>query len=196
VKRWGVLVAVGVVAVLVVVGLFAVGEPPPRVDDRIAGTDCHATSWVVLAAQAVPSAAFVPCLGDPPEDWVVVDQQVESGRATMVLATTGVDGVSAEVVLEAACEVDGAAEPVDPDPDDPVSVTDAAVVEDGSTVRTTGWAPFDGGCLTVEVETAARVDLGRVLDELDASLEVAPRPAVAREVEEATDGRLTLDPPR
>jgi hypothetical protein len=40
---------------------------------------------MILAAQAVPSAAFLPCIAALPSGWTAADPEIASGRASFVL---------------------------------------------------------------------------------------------------------------
>ena len=40
---------------------------------------------MILAAQAVPSAAFLPCIAALPSGWTAADPEIASGQASFVL---------------------------------------------------------------------------------------------------------------
>ena len=82
-----------------------IGSYPP-----LCGTG-HAT---ILAAQAVPSAALVPCVPGLPSGWHVGGADVTSGHAVFWLDSDQAGSRAVTVTLSAACDVSGTqAEPSD-----------------------------------------------------------------------------------
>jgi hypothetical protein len=104
---------------------------------------CDTTSrgLLLLMAQAVPSADFVPCLESLPEGWALERTRVETGRAVLTLDNAGVGDVV--VTLAESCDQEGA------------SITDAGppgsrVYENAVGQVTVRATVFSGGCITVE----------------------------------------------
>jgi len=52
---------------------------------RVPAPDCGPGHAMILAAQAVPSAAFLPCIAALPSGWTAADPEIASGRASFVL---------------------------------------------------------------------------------------------------------------
>jgi membrane-associated phospholipid phosphatase len=111
-RRIGLALAVPaaiVAAVLVAGNAFSpagdIGAYPP-----LCGTG-HAT---ILAAQAVPSAALVPCVSELPSGWRVGGADVASGHSIFWLDSDQAGPRAVTVTLSAACDVAGTqAEPSD-----------------------------------------------------------------------------------
>jgi tRNA A-37 threonylcarbamoyl transferase component Bud32 len=104
-RRVGLALAVPVaivVAVLVVGSSFSpaenIGAYPPLCDTG------HAT---ILAAQAVPSAALVPCVSELPSGWRVGGADVASGQSVFWLDSDQAGPRAVTVTLSAACDVSG-----------------------------------------------------------------------------------------
>jgi membrane-associated phospholipid phosphatase/tRNA A-37 threonylcarbamoyl transferase component Bud32 len=69
---------------------------------------CGTGHSIILAAQAVPSAALVPCVGALPPGWSVGDSaDIANGRATFWL-DSDVAGGQVAVTLTATCDLSGA----------------------------------------------------------------------------------------
>ena len=75
-----------------------IGAYPPLCDTR------HAT---ILAAQAVPSAALVPCVSELPSGWRVGGADVASGQSVFWLDSDQAGPRAVIVTLSAACDVSG-----------------------------------------------------------------------------------------
>ena len=70
--------------------------------------DCGPGHAMILTAQAVPSAAFLPCIAALPSGWTTADPEIASGRASFVL-NSGQAGLQAvTITLTATCDVSGA----------------------------------------------------------------------------------------
>jgi hypothetical protein len=64
---------------------------------------------MILAAQAVPSAALVPCVGVLPAGWsVYASAEIVSGHATFWLDSDVAGGQALAVTLSATCDLSGA----------------------------------------------------------------------------------------
>ncbi len=70
--------------------------------------DCGTGHAMILAAQAVPSAAFLPCIAAVPSSWTAAGPEIASGRASFVL-NSGQAGLQAvTITLTATCDTSGA----------------------------------------------------------------------------------------
>ena len=84
--------------------------------------DCGTGHTMILAAQAVPSAAFLPCIAALPSGWTTVNDEIVSGRASFGLdsgSLAGGGGVqfvlgpsgqlqTVTITLTATCDIAGA----------------------------------------------------------------------------------------
>jgi hypothetical protein len=156
-----------------------------------AGDDATAANGVVLMAQSVPTAAWVPCVENVPVGWTFAGLDARSGSARFWLDSDR-DGMRAiEVQLTGGCDTRGATEI-------PSELDDLRRFE-----RVTQVSPqylgrryyvFDGGCLTV-VFTLSGDNRGEPLALATQSLGVVSREDLATQVHDASGGRLYLDPP-
>jgi len=70
---------------------------------------CGTGHSIILAAQAVPSAALVPCVGTLAAGWSVYDgADIANGHATFWLDSDLAGGRSVTVTLSATCDLSGA----------------------------------------------------------------------------------------
>jgi tRNA A-37 threonylcarbamoyl transferase component Bud32 len=114
-QRWGprrILLAAGVLAfgVVAVVFVYESFTPAELPIDR--APECGTDTVMVLMAQAVPSAAAVPCVSSLPTGWSVGGVRVRRGEAKFWLDSDQAGGHAVEVALRPpdACAVDGATE--------------------------------------------------------------------------------------
>jgi membrane-associated phospholipid phosphatase len=110
-QRWSVrrvslaLAMLGATAIVVVVGGKAffpaenIGAYPPQ---------CGTGHTTILAAQAVPSAALVPCVAVLPSGWRVGGADIASGHARFWLDSDQAGPRAVTITLSAACGVSGA----------------------------------------------------------------------------------------
>ena len=119
-QRWSarrVSLAAAMLAIFAVTTFFGVGLLLP--DTATTGLhvtlgaatrapDCGPGHAMILTAQAVPSAAFLPCIAALPSGWTTADPQIASGRASFVL-NSGQAGLEAvTITLTATCDISGA----------------------------------------------------------------------------------------
>ncbi|SFO17378.1 hypothetical protein SAMN05660359_01766 [Geodermatophilus obscurus] len=155
------------------------------------GDDARAANAVVLMAQAVPTATWVPCVESVPVGWTFAGLEAQTGSARFWLDSDR-DGVHAiEVRLTAGCDTDGA--------------TEIPSERDGLRrfERVTQVTPqylgrrhyvFPGGCVTVVFRLSGD-NRGEPLALATQSLGVLGREELAAQVHEESGGRLQLDPP-
>jgi tRNA A-37 threonylcarbamoyl transferase component Bud32/membrane-associated phospholipid phosphatase len=107
-SAWRVILATTVLAataVIVIVGGQAflpaenIGAYPPV---------CGTGHSVILAAQAVPSAALVPCVSALPSGWHLGHADIASGHARFWLDSDQAGAQAVTITLSAACDVSGA----------------------------------------------------------------------------------------
>jgi len=92
-QRWSirrVTLAAAMLALFAVAAVFGVGLLLPASNSGVHAPGVHApecgtSHTMILAAQAVPSAAFLPCIAALPSGWTAADPEVASGQASFVL---------------------------------------------------------------------------------------------------------------
>lgn len=155
------------------------------------GDEGTPSNGVVLMAQSVPSATWVPCLEGMPLGWHFSDMDVDRGSARFWLDSDR-DGVHAiEVRLTESCFTEGATEiPSDrPEMRRLERVTQVSPQYVGRR-----YYLFEGGCITV-VFTLAGENIGEPLAVATQGLGAVTRAELETLVHEKSSGRLHLDPP-
>ncbi|HYB48609.1 MAG TPA: hypothetical protein VED20_14860 [Streptosporangiaceae bacterium] len=107
VRRVGLALAI-LAATVIAVFVSATAFKPPGNIGAFA-PECGTGHSIILAAQAVPSAALVPCLAALPAGWVVEHSAaIASGQATFWLDSDQAGTRALAVTLSATCDVAGA----------------------------------------------------------------------------------------
>lgn len=153
------------------------------------GEDGVPANGVVLMAQAVPTASWVPCLDAVPLGWQLSDVQIRDGSGRFFLDGDR-DGVRAiEVRLSASCDK-GDATAV---PSDRAGVQRMELVTRMSPDYVgTRFYVFHGGCLSVHFRLSGD-DRAEPLAVATEGIELVPRDDVEAHVHEASGRRLRLD---
>jgi hypothetical protein len=155
------------------------------------GDDADAANGVVLMAQSVPSASWVPCVEGVPLGWGFSGLDARSGSARFWLDSDRDGHHAIEVRLDRQCDTDGAT----PVPTDREGLTRLERVSQVTPeYHGRRFYLFEGGCITV-VLTLAGEYRGEPLALATQGIGVVDREALAVQVREQTDGRLELDPP-
>jgi hypothetical protein len=155
------------------------------------GDDGTPSNGVVLMAQAVPSASWVPCLEGMPLGWHLSDVDVDRGSARFWLDSDR-DGMRAiEVRLTESCDTEGATE-IPSDRDGMRRLERVTQVSPQYVGRR--YYLFEGGCVTV-VFTLSGENRGEPLAVATQGLGAVPRAELQALVHEKSGGRLDLDPP-
>ena len=87
-QRWSarrVSLAAAMLTIFAVPTVFGIGLLLPTNAPGVHAPDCGTGHTMILAAQAVPSAAFLPCIAALPSGWTAADSQIASGRASFAL---------------------------------------------------------------------------------------------------------------
>ena len=135
--------------------LLPIGAPSPP------APDCGPGHTAILAAQAVPSAAFLPCIAALPSGWTAALSQIASGRASFGLdfgSQAGGGGVhfvlgqpgqlqTVTITLTAACDTSGARKIPSDQPGMRRFERTLSLVSRYSDVR---YYTFPGGCATYQ----------------------------------------------
>jgi hypothetical protein len=109
--------------------------------------DCGHGHAMILAAQAVPSAAFLPCIAALPSGWTAaVDPEVASGQASFVLNSGQAGLQSVTITLTATCDTSGAQQIPSDQPGTRRFERPLSLVSEYSGVRY--YYTFPGGCAT------------------------------------------------
>jgi membrane-associated phospholipid phosphatase/tRNA A-37 threonylcarbamoyl transferase component Bud32 len=111
-QRWSVRrvgLALGILAATGIVVAVSATAFKPTGDAGALAPTCGTGHSIILAAQAVPSAALVPCVAALPAGWSVHDgAEIVSGHATFWLDSDLAGGQALTVTLSATCDVSGA----------------------------------------------------------------------------------------
>ncbi|CAA9221859.1 MAG: hypothetical protein AVDCRST_MAG57-621 [uncultured Blastococcus sp.] len=155
------------------------------------GDDGTPANAVLLMAQSVPSATWVPCLKSMPQGWHFSDMDVGRGTAQFWLDSDR-DGLHAiEVRLTQACDTAGATE-IPSDRGEMRRLERVTEVSPQYVGRR--FYLFEGGCITV-LFTLSGENRGEPLAVATQGLGAVPREDLRALVEEKSGGRLQLDPP-
>ena len=87
-QRWSirrVSLAAAMLALFAVPAVFGVVLLPAPSNPAAHAPDCGTGHTMILAAQAVPSAAFLPCIAALPPGWTAAGAEIASGQASFVL---------------------------------------------------------------------------------------------------------------
>jgi membrane-associated phospholipid phosphatase len=133
----------GVTAVAVEVGVqiffpFNLGAYPPG---------CGTGPSMILSAQAVPSAAMLPCVAALPSGWSVGRADISSGRARLWLDSDRAGPHAVTVTLTATCDTSGAQQIPSDQPGTRRFERPLSLVPQFSGLR---YYTFPGGCVTYD----------------------------------------------
>ncbi len=156
----------------------------------VVGDDGEPANGVVLMAQAVPTASWLPCLDAVPLGWHLSEVRIRDGSGRFFLDGDR-DGIHAiEVRLTSSCDTRGATEI----PSDRAGVRRLEkVVALSPEYVGTRFYVFDGGCLSVHFRLAGE-DRAEPLAVATEGIDLVGRAGVEAQVHEETGGRLQLDP--
>jgi len=158
-----VILAAAMLALFVVPAAFGVSLLLPASNPSSRAPGCGTGHAMILAAQAVPSAAFLPCIAALPAGWTAANAEIASGRATFVLSDdaaqepagalvlrigSGQTGPAAvTITLTAACNTSGTRQIPSGQPGTRLFERPASLVPQYSEVR---YYTFPGGCATYQ----------------------------------------------
>jgi hypothetical protein len=163
-QRWSarrVSLAAAMLTLFAVPTIFGIGLLLPTNAPGVHAPDCGIGHTMILAAQAVPSAAFLPCIAALPSGWTAADSQIASGRASFALdsgSQTGAGGVhfvlgqagqlqTVTITLTATCDISGAQQIPSDQPGMRRFERPLSLVPQYSDVR---YYTFPGGCVTYQ----------------------------------------------
>ena len=110
-QRWSarrVGLAVVMLAIFAVPTVLGFGLLLPASNPGVQAPHCGMRHPMILAAQAVPSAAFLPCIAQLPPRWSTADAQTASGRASFLLDPDQAGVAAVTITLTATCDTTGA----------------------------------------------------------------------------------------
>jgi hypothetical protein len=154
--------------------------------------ECHPGRRLAVLAQAVPTAAYVPCIADEDSPWRFSSLTVERGRARLSLVYIDPSGRSARVELTHRCDVGGASEqPAEAGEPDVEHYRRASTLS--PRLAGTDYAVFNGGCVTTEFDLPRNADASERLLDLDTTVGLYPRTRLSAELDR--EYHLELDDP-
>jgi hypothetical protein len=111
-QRWNIRRVALAVAMLAVI-ISAVGETgnaffPAAENLGVYAPSCGTGDSMILSAQAVPSAALLPCIAALPTGWSVGGTDIASGSASLSLDSDRAGPRAVTVTLTATCDTSGA----------------------------------------------------------------------------------------
>ena len=148
-RRVGLALALLAITTIAVIGGGSAFRPAEDVGAHAPLCDTgHST---ILAAQAVPPAARVPCVAELPSGWTIGGADIASGRSVFWLASDRAGPRAVTITLSAACDLSGTR----PTPSDQAGARRFDRPAAGGT-RFTGLRvyTFPGGCATYRFDFA------------------------------------------
>jgi hypothetical protein len=155
------------------------------------GEDATPANGVVLMAQSVPTASWVPCLETMPLGWHFTEMDARNESARFYLDSDRHGPRAIEVGLTESCSTDGATE-IPSDREGMRRLERVNQVNPQYIGRR--FYLFPGGCITV-VFTLTGPDRSEPLALVTQTIGAVPRDQLRDLVHEQSDGRLQLDPP-
>jgi len=160
-KRFGLAVAMlGVI----VVAIFAAGKALfPAQDIGARAPECGTGHSMILMAQAVPSAASLPCIAELPSGWNVGGADISSGRALFWLDSDRAGTRAVTITLTRTCDTAGAQHIPSDHPGTGRFERPRSLRPQFAALR---FYTFTGGCVTYQYSfaTGASPVLGIVID--------------------------------
>ena len=101
------VIAITAAAVLYTPGMFAILLSGPR-SLGVNAPSCGTGHAMILSAQAVPSAAMLPCINALPSGWTIAGADITSGKTSLWLNSDRAGPAAITVTLTAACDTSGA----------------------------------------------------------------------------------------
>ena len=144
----------------------------------------HRQSIFILAAEAVPSATFIPCIEPLPAGWSYAGSEVRSGSVRFWLDSDRVGARAVQVTMTSSCDLTGSVQ---------VALTGPSglrLYEESDVAPTTvRHYVFPGGCVTAEL-SFTRSSSPSIFAEADSLLGFTPRSVYTEGVR--IDEELTL----
>ena len=145
---------------------------------------------LLIQAQSVPSAQWLPCVRDIPIGWGFADLVPKDGESTFSLNSERDGDRAVAVVLAPSCTHDGTTEVPSEQPEMRRYERVARVSHGYAGDR---FYTFDGGCVTYRFNLRGTTRAEPVAT-ISASLSFISRTTLANRLQEVSGGRLRLDP--
>ncbi len=143
----------------------------PLQNPSVLPPECGTGHSMVLAAQAVPSAAQVPCVADVPSGWLVETAEISSGRVSFSLDSDQAGVRAVTVTLTEACKLSGAEEIPSDEPGTRRFENPRSLLPAYSATRS---YTFPGGCATYRFDFAAGISPSLAIP-VDGAVSFVPR---------------------
>jgi hypothetical protein len=187
IQRWSVRrigLALGMFLILAVAAVGGVGTLLPAQNLPIPEPPvCAGNSAVVLSAQAVPSAALLPCLASLPSGWSYGGGDIHSGAARFWLNSDRAGMAAVTITLTRSCSLSGSQRVPTDEPGTTRYEKPLSLLPRFTDIRT---YEFPGGCVTYSF--AFRPDAPSTLAiDSDGALSFVPRNAIVEHIRSAED---------
>jgi hypothetical protein len=155
-QRWSIRRVALAAAVLALITV-AVGETwnaffPAARNLGVHAPACGTGHSMILSAQAVPSAALLPCIAALPSGWTIGGADIASGKTSLWLDSDRAGPRAVTVTLAAACDTAGARQIPSDQPGTRRFERPLSLVPQFSGMR---FYTFPGGCVTYQFSFAA-----------------------------------------
>ena len=185
-QRWSarrLFLALGLLAVTTVVAVIGGHAFFPAENIGAYAPECGTGHSMILAAQAVPSAAELPCVAALPPGWRASGGDIASGRASFWLDSDQAGPHAATITLAAACDTAGAREIPSDQPGMRRFERPISLEPQFSDLR---YYTFPGGCVTYQFRFPSGVS-PVLAGAADTAVSFVPRSRLVRHVRE-TEG--------
>ena len=122
---------------------------------------------LILEAQAVPSAAYVPCIEDVPAGWRFAGEHIHNGRAEFWMDSDRAGFRALTVLLTSRCDTSKAVE-VPPEPGEPSMRQFEEPTALPPTFSGNRYYVFPGGCVTYRFSFAPGATFGEAVQVTEA----------------------------
>ena len=157
-----------------------------------AGEDAAASNAVILMAQSVPTATWVPCLRSAlPLGWNFHHLDARDTVSVFSLDSDRDGQEAIKVRFEESCDTAGATEIAS---DREGMDRYERVTQTTPTFEGERYYVFEGGCITYEFTLTGDTNRGEALALATQAVGAVTRDALSDQVHDESDGRLSLDP--
>jgi hypothetical protein len=181
-QRWSirrVALAAGVLAVTVIALFIGVQAVVPVGNLGASAPTCGTGHSMILSAQAVPSAAMLPCLAALPSGWSIGGADISSGKVSLSLDSDRAGTGAITITLTAACDTSGAQQIPSDQPGMRRFEHPLSLVPQFTGLR---FYTFPGGCVTYRFAFAPGAS-PVLAGAADSALSFQPRPALVHYVQ-------------
>src|SRR5690348_16410272 len=175
-QRWSirrVALAASVLVVALLAALIGVQTFTPVGNLGAAAPSCGTGHSMILSAQAVPSAAMLPCVAALPSGWTIGGADIASGKTSLWLDSDRAGPRALTVTLTAACDTSGAQQIPSDQPGTRRFERPLSLAPQFSALR---FYTFPGGCATYRFSFAPGTSPALAVT-ADGALSFVPGPA-------------------